>query len=148
MKKVKETQFEINLYPVISLLSVLICFLLLTSVWVQIGEIEIQSGALKENSTETMAYKSTPRLLITSVGLNKYRFEVEGLSSKFSRLYKIKNLNQNKFIITKLKQIKNKFSSIDLVMIRPNLSSNYQKVINLIDLIKQGPFKKIGIETI
>lgn len=45
----KEMNFELDLMPVISMMSVCICFLLLTAVWTQIGAIETKQGLGQES---------------------------------------------------------------------------------------------------
>ena len=40
----KSLDFEINLTPFIDLFSVLICFLLLTAVWIQIGSMDVKQA--------------------------------------------------------------------------------------------------------
>lgn len=45
----KELNFELDLLPVISMMSVCICFLLLTAVWTQIGSVNIEQGLGQES---------------------------------------------------------------------------------------------------
>jgi len=45
----KELNFELDLLPVISMMSVCICFLLLTAVWTQIGSVNINQGLGQES---------------------------------------------------------------------------------------------------
>jgi biopolymer transport protein TolR len=46
----KELNFELDLLPVISMMSVCICFLLLTAVWTQIGSVNIEQGLGQEST--------------------------------------------------------------------------------------------------
>jgi biopolymer transport protein ExbD len=58
----KELNFELDLLPVISMMSVCICFLLLTAVWTQVGSLEIKQGLGQEQTREN---SSAPSLWIT-----------------------------------------------------------------------------------
>ncbi len=51
--KNKHLDFEINLIPCIDLLSVCICFLLLTAVWLQVGSLNVKQAIGGQSSAET-----------------------------------------------------------------------------------------------
>jgi biopolymer transport protein ExbD len=53
MKKNKHLDFEINLIPCIDLLSVCICFLLLTAVWLNVGSMNVKQAVGGQSAAET-----------------------------------------------------------------------------------------------
>ena len=50
MSSKKDLNFEINILPILDILSVLICFLLLTAVWVQVGTLDTRQ-AIGDNTS-------------------------------------------------------------------------------------------------
>ena len=58
----KELNFELNILPILDILSVLICFLLLTAVWVQVGTIDTKQ-AIGDNTAT--AAKNPPSIWVT-----------------------------------------------------------------------------------
>ena len=58
----KELNFELNLLPIFDVLSVCICFLLMTVVWVQVGSVDTTQAVGGQSQSET---KKVPTVWIT-----------------------------------------------------------------------------------
>lgn len=66
-KHKKHLDFEINLIPCIDLLSVCICFLLLTAVWLNIGSMNVKQ-AIGQTTAETEKSRCSMLLLVKLAG--------------------------------------------------------------------------------
>ena len=52
--KKKELNAELNLTPFIDLLSTMVCFLLITAVWIEIGTVEVLTMEAKSDGTSLL----------------------------------------------------------------------------------------------
>src|SRR5262245_28239217 len=74
----KSVDFQLNLVPFIDLLSVLISFLLMTSVWTQVSKIDVQN-APNQPSLEPQEVDPAPKLDLTVlVSRDGYTVSVQG----------------------------------------------------------------------
>lgn len=141
----KELNFEINILPILDILSVLICFLLLTAVWVQIGTIDTKQ-AIGDNTTT--AGKNPPSIWLTveqngSVTLSLRDMpNAKNLESQVpanSSGVNWDSLNQ------KLQALKNQWPDLKTGIVRPSPQTPYKDVIKLMDQLKQFKFDGVGL---
>lgn len=145
MSQDKELNFELNILPVLDILSVLICFLLLTAVWIQIGTIDTRQ-AIGDNSTA--GAKNPPSLFITvnmqgGIQLsardlpNAKRFEAQIQSSA-------QGVNWNQ-LERKLQALKQQFPDLKTGIVQPEAQAAYGDVIRIMDKLKQFQFEGVGL---
>ena len=142
----KNLDFDINILPILDILSVLICFLLLTAVWVQIGTLDTKQ-AVGDNSSVS-AGKNPPSLWVTlnengtvllqlrDVGTTK------NLDSTISRTKQ--GVNWTAFA-GKVKELKAKWPDLKTSVIQPQANTDYGDVIKAMDQLKQNAFEGVGI---
>jgi len=145
--KNKHLDFEINLIPCIDLLSVCICFLLLTAVWVQIGSLNVKQAIGGQSAAET---EKKPQLWVTmgaggALTLNVKdsarvprqlaTVSVKGLDGKASMVDLTKIVDQLKAVEPGLKT----------VLIQPRLQSEYEEIIDLMDEFKKSGLTDLGV---
>lgn len=136
----KDLNFELNLLPVISLLAVLICFLLLTTAWIQIASVDVSQAIGGQSQAET---KKQPELWISLDG-KKLSYEIKNVSEKLKRYNQKKSINV-KHAAKYFKRLKSKIENLNVALISPSKSTEYAHVIAMIDNLKQEEINEIGV---
>lgn len=146
--KRKELDFELNLIPAIDLLSVCICFLLLTAVWVHLGSLKLEQGTGEMNASGGI---NPPSLWIQVARTGDLTLSTRDLPSNSRGLQGsvLKSLGNGKVNREKLAQalamIQLKMPSIATVIVRPQTQVPYGEVIAVIDKLKAAKVKDVGI---
>ena len=143
----KELNFEINILPILDILSVLICFLLLTAVWVQIGTIDTRQ-AIGDNTTT--AGKNPPSMWITveqngivTLSLRDMpKANAQNLESQI--LANSKGVNWES-LNAKLQALRNQWPDLKTGIVRPSPQTPYKDVIKVMDQLKQFKFDGVGL---
>lgn len=138
----KHLDFEINLIPCIDLLSVCICFLLLTAVWMQVGSLNVKQAIGGQSAAET---EKRPQLWVSMGADGELTLNVKQSSKvpqKFSSIsLKGSNGRGNMIDLNKaVEQLKTLDPELKTVLIQPRLQSEYEEIIDLMD-----EFKKVGL---
>jgi biopolymer transport protein TolR len=143
----KHLDFEINLIPCIDLLSVSICFLLLTAVWLQVGSLNVKQAIGGQSAAET---EKKPQLWVflgnngdlnlnvkqsAKVSAKLASLTVKGLSGK-------SNLAELNKAVTQLKTLE---PALQTVLIQPRLQSEYEEIIDLMDEFKRAGMNDLGV---
>lgn len=142
----KDLNFEINILPILDILSVLICFLLLTAVWVQMGALST-TQALGDNSKA--GSKNPPSIWIALQQNGNLQLSLRDVAS--SKIAKEMTLASNQGQVNwvalnqKIQSIKSALPDLKTVIIRPEAQSNYGVVIQLMDQLKQNQMTDIGL---
>jgi biopolymer transport protein ExbD len=141
----KELDFEINILPILDILSVLICFLLLTAVWVQVGALSTQQ-AVGDNTISQQA--NPPSLWI---GINKsgtLRFSLRDVPATTGAETTLSGNRDGvnwQALHAKIQALKTQFPTLKTVVIRPEATANYGVVIQLMDQLKQNQMTDVGL---
>lgn len=131
-----EDTVEVNLVPFIDLLSVCICFLLLTAVWVQTEVMSTKQGL----GTEATVNDNSKTLWVelgdsdTVVVTTKQASQV-----KESKKVTIDNLK------TYALQIKKESPDLKTALVLPSVSTSYSNLIKAMNSLKKAEFSDIGI---
>ncbi|MFS4460345.1 ExbD/TolR family protein [Bdellovibrio sp. HCB2-146] len=141
----KDLNFDINILPILDILSVLICFLLLTAVFVQIGTIDTRQ-AIADNSVS--GEKNPPSLWLTvksDGGLTLSLRDLPG-AKKFEESISrsAKGVNWEN-LEARLQALRNKWPDLKTGVVLPEAQSSYGDVIRVMDKLKQFNFEGVGI---
>lgn len=145
MSQQKELNFELNILPILDILSVLICFLLLTAVWIQIGTLDTRQ-AIGDNSTA--GAKNPPSLFISVNTQGAIELSARDLpnSSRYEESIKGSNKGVNWAALEeKLQALKEKFPDLKTGIVRPDGQASYGDVIRIMDKLKQFQFDGVGL---
>jgi len=145
--KKEKPSTEIDLVAFISLLSVCICFLLLTTIWVQIGSMNVKQAIGGQAAT---GGKANPELWVVYDGNGSLGFNLRnvkaGLARQFSQV-KIDSVEGRpnleklgEFII----QLKEK-TSVEMALIKPNKVTLFEDVISVMDVFRDRGFNDLGV---
>lgn len=147
MKSKANLDFELNLLPVISVLAVCLSFLLLTTVWVEIGTFDL-SQAVGTDATDSG--KNPPSMWVHFENDGTVQIsvkEVEGLSSGL-QFVEIKNRKQRsnvQAIAAQAQKIKAAVPNLNVALLLPAPGSSYEDMIQVMDNLKKQNIADIGI---
>jgi biopolymer transport protein ExbD len=137
--------FEINILPILDILSVLICFLLLTAVWVQLGSLDTKQ-AIGDNSTA--GAKNPPSLWVTLDTKGGIQLSLRDVPKGSAREHTISATNAGvnwAGLEQKLQDLRSKFPDLKTSVVRPEARSSYGNVIKVMDKLKQFEFEGVGL---
>lgn len=131
---------ELNLMPIISILAVCLSFLLLTAVWVQVGSFELNQGlgtnAVDENKKEDLAlwveFQNTGALQFQL----KKGTRVLSSSRSFTAVSNIETIAES---------YKRQNPELSMAIVLPNPASSYQDLIKVMDGLRKNKINDIGI---
>lgn len=143
----KHLDFEINLIPCIDLLSVCICFLLLTAVWLQVGSLNVKQAIGGQSAAET---EKTPQLWV-SIGDNgqiTLNLKQAVRAPAQLRTAVLKGLDGKLDVATLAKtvaRLKGAEPELRAALIQPQLQTDYEEIIGLMDEFKRAGLTDLGV---
>jgi len=145
--KNKVLDFEINLIPCINLLSVCICFLLLTAVWLQVGSLNVKQAIGGQSAAET---EKKAQLWVTMGANGELTLNVKE-SKKVPRKYASTTLkgvsgkSSLEDLSKAVEQLKTLDPELKTVLIQPRMQSEYEEIIDLMDEFKKAGLTDLGV---
>jgi len=146
-KHSKHLDFEINLIPCIDLLSVCICFLLLTAVWLNIGSMNVKQAVGGQSVAETEKKPVLWVLMGTDGELNLNIQDSIRVPKNLSKL-KLTGLDgkSNTSELQKvLEQIMTVEPALKTALIQPQAQSAYEDIIDLMDAFRKKGLVDLGV---
>ncbi len=142
----KDLNFEINILPILDILSVLICFLLLTAVWVQIGTLDTRQ-ALGDNSANGAANPPSLWIGVATDGTLKISLrDVKGVKPAQDSVVTASRAGIDwKAFNQKIDSLHSQIPELKTVVISPEAKANYGDVIRMMDQLKQKQLTDIGL---
>jgi biopolymer transport protein ExbD len=141
----KSLDFNIDLIPVISLLSVCICFLLLTAVWIQVSSMNVKQAIGGQAAGDTVREPMLSFVMLPSGDLSVEARDTKKLPKSLVQAT-LKggstNLALVKELVTKIKSYE---PELKAAVIEPNLDSEYEKIVGLMDELKSEGLVDLGI---
>ncbi len=157
MRSKKDTNFEINLLPVISVLAVCICFLLLTAVWTHVGTMDV-SQALGEKSTQSddKAQEDIISIWVKLQGSGDVDVTLHFEKKLEKELDRIKETRISSrsgevdwdLLKATIFDLSQKIEKKKNVIILPDLQSKYEDIMKVMDEFRQVDINEIGVAPI
>ncbi len=143
----KHLDFEVNLIPFIDLLSVSICFLLITAVWLNVGSMNVKQAVGGQAQEDT---KKSPLVWIRMSAQGDLDLEVQQSSLVPASLRKLRVAQQDKKVnydglekaLSSLKQVE---PSLNTGLIQPTASTSYEDIIDVMDKLKKSGMTDLGV---
>jgi len=140
----QDSNFEVNLLPVISLLAVLIAFLLVNAIWVDLGVLGIKQsiGESSEKSKDTvtlnvaMTKKGDLSLSVKNEKSWIKNIRVASRDGKYSGLPKM------------LEKVRKTHPELVTATVVPTENSKYQSLIKIFEELKAHEIKDVGVSPI
>jgi biopolymer transport protein ExbD len=142
----EELNFELNLLPVISMMSVCICFLLLTAVWTQIGSMNIDQGLGQESSRQDAKAASLWITMRSDGSMGLKMMDATDLPRDLQdRTFRASERGAWLGIEKHAAKIKKIMPTLKTALIMPDSRVNYGDVIRMMDRLKSLEIGEIGI---
>ena len=142
----KSLDYELNLIPFIDLLSVCICFLLITAVWVQVGTMNTKQAVGGQSAAETEK-KATLTVIFQGDGNIDLEAKDARLPAKLARV-RVPAV-EGKINFTMLEGILTEMRASDpslvTALFRPQAGSLYEDLIDVMDQFKKSGMRNLGV---
>jgi biopolymer transport protein ExbD len=135
----KPVDAELNLIPFIDLLVCCICFLLITAVWIQLAQIQVNQ---KSPGAGGQVTEPLQRRLAVFVGDEGYTVSLGGerlVIPKLGRVYDTKGL------LHRLRQVKVQLPQMERVTVAAEDGVQYRHLIRTMDLARRSHFEQIQV---
>jgi biopolymer transport protein ExbD len=142
----KHLDFELNLIPFIDLLSVSICFLLLTAVWLHVGALNVKQAVGGQAAGET---EKKPTMWVSMGAGGEVTLDVRDsrISAKQAKL-KLPG-KDGKLDLETLHQTVDRLREVEpllrTALIQPQAASVYEDIIDLMDQFKKSGLIDLGV---
>lgn len=146
-KSKKHLDFEVNLIPCIDLLSVCICFLLITAVWLNVGSVNVKQAVGGQAQEDT---EKSPLVWVRLTDHGDFNLEVMQSSLVPAQLRKIKIAgHENKFDFAAFEKALASLTQVDPALrtglILPIASTSYEDIVDIMDKLKKNGLTDLGI---
>ena len=150
-KQKKQMNTEIDLVAFISLLSVCICFLLLTTVWVQIASMNVKQAI---GGQAAGASKPKPEMWVVVDSKGLLNLQLRNSPRKVYRRYGRKKIagSEGRPDYVKLKEHLSKltsdFDQLTMALIQPDKTTVFEDIIKIMDVFRESGVKDLGVTPI
>lgn len=139
--------FELNLVPFIDLLSVCICFLLITAVWLNVGSMNVKQAVGGQSVAET---EKKPLLWLFMGESGDVTIDVRESSLLPPALRKLSLVAKDgkvdhENLMKVVAELKEKEPALRTALIQPKAKSNYEDIIDLMDSVKKAGLADLGV---
>lgn len=146
MSKKKHLEFEINLIPAIDLLSVCICFLLLTAVWLHVGALNVKQAVGGQPASET-AKKPTVWVQLDGQGTVSLDVRDAHVPAKLakSKIAAKEGKPDLEALKTMVETLKTTEPALKTALIQPQALTVYEDIIDVMDTFKKQGLIDLGV---
>ncbi len=142
----RHIDFEINLIPFIDLLSVCICFLLLTAVWLQVGSLNVKQAVGGQAASESLK-KPTMWVLMgeggeISLDVRDAKIPAGLVKQKVAGKDGRPDFDNLEKIVSRLRQSE---PMLVTALLQPVKASVYEDIIDLMDRFKKSGIIDLGV---
>ncbi|MCC6278661.1 MAG: biopolymer transporter ExbD [Oligoflexia bacterium] len=142
----KDLNFELNLIPIMDILSVCICFLLLTAVWVQVGAMQVNQAL---DGTAQGQTKNPPAIWATFRADGGVDLVLKnGRGSLSSTVVNQSGRLAWKQLVDFTKQARRRNPELQTAIVVPQRNTSYSDLMNLMDELKTSNIRDIGLSPI
>ncbi|MBC6415369.1 MAG: biopolymer transporter ExbD [Bdellovibrionales bacterium] len=147
MSRKDNVDYQLDLTPFISLLSVCICFLLLTVTWFQIGALSMKQVIGNPSLKQSQSKKEESQLWIYMKSKKKIEVRLKkGQNLISQKVIKFSKSNRDfeefhDYIVS----LKKKYSSLTTAFILPEASVIYEDIIKVMDNLRQEGLFDMGL---
>lgn len=143
----KHLDFEVNLVPFIDLLSVCICFLLITAVWLNVGTMNVKQAVGGQSVAET---EKKPLLWVFLSESGDMTLDARDSSKVPANLRKLTvaskagkmDLEQLEKVVENLKTLE---PELRTALIQPKSQTVYEDIVDLMDQFKKAGLNDLGV---
>lgn len=140
----RKSSFELNLVPFIDVLSTCICFLLITTVFLQIGTVDTQQALGSESSQKKKDEQALMAAVTHEGGIrfwwkeDKSRKTIGEISGQAGRI-------QRDAVDAWVANFSKAYPKIQTAMVLPQSHTKYDNVIQLMATLKKNKINEVGV---
>lgn len=143
----RKLNFELNLIPFIDVLSTCICFLLVTTVFLNLGSFHVNQAI---GSEKTKDDKKNGTVTVSLGSKGDVRFEIKDVPSFAGSRSVVTITGEGGFVnFTQIDRFLESFHAqaqdVKIAMIMPNPMTRYNDIIELMEQLKKNSLDQIGI---
>lgn len=143
----KNLDFEINLIPFIDLLSVCICFLLITAVWLNVGSMDVKQAVGGQAQEDT---KKSPLMWVRLTQKGDVDIEVQQSSAVPAAMRKIRvghSADQVDYegLVATVEKLKKMEPGLNTALIQPTAVTVYEQIIDVMDSLRKSGLNDLGV---
>lgn len=143
----KHLDFDLNLVPFIDLLSVCICFLLITAVWLNIGSMNVKQAVGGQSAAET---EKKPLIWVMLNDKGDLTLDVKAGGRLPAKMLKTTIANEAGHfnlgaLASQLEAMKAIEPSLRTALIHPRARTSYEDIIDLMDQFKKAGMADLGV---
>lgn len=142
-KDKKSLDVELNLLPVFDVLSVCICFLLMTVVWIQVGSVNTSQALGGQSQAET---KTPPSVWLTVDEKANVTLSFKHTKNRIGDQIVVSNKGHLNFDL-----LQNRINSLakthqfEIALLMPARNTSYNNIIQIMDSLKAASIKDVGL---
>ena len=145
-RKKEIPDYQLDLTPFISLLSVCICFLLLTVTWFQVGALSVKQALGGEPAPSSKKEPSQLWIYMKPTKQIEVHLKRGGRNLSRKRISNTEELDWNfQTFHQHIAQLKKKYSDLEEVFILPSSSILYENIVKVMDKLRQEKLMSIGL---
>lgn len=139
----KSLDVEMNLLPVFDVLAVCICFLLMTVVWIQVGQVKTSQALGGQSQAET---KNPPSVWLTVDEKSNVVLSFKHTKSKLGdQVISSRKGQPNLDLLKKKIETLAKNNGLEIALLMPARNTSYDNVIQIMDSLKAAKIKDVGL---
>ena len=143
----KSLDSDLSLIAFISLLSVLICSLLLTVIWVQIGTMDVKQAVGGQAKVDN---KKLPSIWANIAVDGSVRFHLQDVPSRARKLHRqqiagLEGRIDTRALATYIEKLKKIVPDIRTALIQPKADVVYEEIIVMMDHLKKQGMVDLGV---
>ena len=140
----RQSTFELNLVPFIDVLSTCICFLLITTVFLQLGTVDTQQALGSESSQKKKDEQALMAAVTHEGGIrfwwkeDKSRKTIGEISGQGGRI-------QRDAVENWISAFSKRYPQVQTAMVLPQSHTKYDNVIQLMATLKKNKIDQVGV---
>ena len=143
----KNLDSSLDLIAFISLLSVLICSLLLTAIWIQVGTMDVKQAVGGQEQADN---QKLPSVWTRMAADGSVQFHLQDVPSKARKLHRyripgIKGRIDTQALTDYIDKLKKAVPNIHTALIQPKADVVYEEVIVMMDNLKKQGMVDLGV---
>lgn len=140
----RKTTFELNLVPFIDVLSTCICFLLITTVFLQIGTVDTQQ-ALGSESSQKKKDEQALMAAVTHEGGIRFWFKEDKARRTIGEISGQNGRVQRDAVDAWINNFSKKYPTVQTAMVLPQSHTKYDNVIQVMASLKKNNINEVGV---
>ena len=140
----RKSTFELNLVPFIDVLSTCICFLLITTVFLQIGTVDTQQALGSESATKKKEEQAL-MAAVTHEGEIRFWWKEDKSRKTIGEIPGVNGRIQRDAVESWVQSFAQHYPQIQTAMVLPQSHTKYDNVIQLMASLKKNKIDQVGV---